>query len=105
MSFALLGEQPYIGQHINHLALGQVAGPGMHGTEDDPVFDRAQQLFVGFQEGPKQMKVGGGNSERCSGGAVSPAGLAVAGCAVVLIQRFASVQVGGKILGGNKEGA
>lgn len=48
MSLVLLREQAHIGQRIHHLPLGKAAGPGMHGTEDNPVFDHAQQFFIGF---------------------------------------------------------
>src|SRR5262249_9051915 len=59
----LLRQQPDVGDHILHLAIGQLSSPGMHWTVHDAVFDRAQQFLIRFQVRIEPMKVGRWNSQ------------------------------------------
>lgn len=75
----------------------------MHGTEDYPMLDYAQQFFIRFQKEAKLVKVRRRNSEGGGGWTVAQAGLAMAGCAVVQIEGFAAGQIRRQILCGNRQ--
>lgn len=44
----LLGQEANISHYVLHFSVRQLASLGMHGTEDDSMFDGPQQFFVRF---------------------------------------------------------
>ena len=71
----------------------------MHGAEDDPVFNRPQEFFVGFQKGRKAVKIGRCHLEDLPVRSIPPASDTVAGLAMALIYGFPACGIGGIILG------
>jgi hypothetical protein len=70
----------------------------MHGTEDDPMFDGHQELFVGFQEGRKTVKIGRCHLEVFCVRSVPPTSDTMAALAIALIDGFAACDIGRIIL-------
>jgi hypothetical protein len=71
----------------------------MHGTEDDAVLDRSQELFIGFQKRPEAVKIRRWNFQGMGLRAVPGAAHPVAGLALANIDGLPSREIGRVVLG------
>lgn len=97
-SSCLLRQNANVGHDVLHFSIGELAAPRMHRAEDNAVFDRTKEFFIGFQERLKALKISRRNFQGSGVGSIAPTSRAMTVLAVTVIHSFPAPTVGWIVL-------